>query len=285
MPAKTGSAKLAAVIGHPVKHSLSPGMHEFWLREYDINGAYIPLDVAPRALSSTLTFLMNHGFVGANLTIPHKEAGFVFAQSHDELVQKTGAANTLVFKEGCHAFNTDIYGFTQSLLEGGFKAKSSRPAMILGSGGAARGIAVALIEMGIEHLIIANRSIAKAEALIRQLSMQPGLKTTLEYVALEAAEKTCSEAQLLVNTTSLGMNGQPELKFDCAKLPKDAHVSDIVYNPLLTKLLEDAQKQGLSTSDGLAMLIYQGAAAFEKWFGRMPEASPSLRSYLEGLLK
>lgn len=285
MPAKTGSAKLAAVIGHPVKHSLSPGMHEFWLREYDINGAYIPLDVTPRALSSTLTFLMNHGFAGANLTIPHKEAGFVFAQEHDELVQKTGAANTLVFSGGCKAYNTDIYGFTQSLHAGGFSAKSERPAVILGSGGAARGVAVALIEMGIEHLIIANRSISNAEALIRHLVMLPNLKTTLEYVSLEAIQSASATAQLLVNTTSLGMNGQPDLEFDCASLPKDAHVADIVYNPLETKLLKNARSHGLSTSDGLAMLIHQGAAAFEKWFDRMPEATPALRLHLESMLK
>jgi shikimate dehydrogenase len=263
----------ACVIGHPVGHSRSPLIHGFWLQQYGIAGEYVREDVAPEAIGEFLDRL-HERYVGANVTIPHKEAAFRRLARPDAVARALGAANTLWFDDGslCGT-NTDPYGFLAHLDDSlpGWDRRTDT-VLVLGAGGAARGIVHGLLSRYIARIVIANRTRARAEAL------RFGPRCTVTDWA--ALPQELGKADLLVNATSLGMQGQPPLALDPSPLRKTAAVYDIVYVPLETPLLAAARAQGNTVIDGLGMLLHQAVPGFERWFGRRPEVTPSLRTAL-----
>ena len=265
----SGHARLAGVFGHPVTHSRSPRLHGFWLQRYGIDGAYIPLGVAPGGFGAAVRSLVDLGFRGANVTIPHKLAAFEICDAVAPFARRAGAVNTLIFRDGrIEGSNTDGFGFLESIREAapGWRADAG-PAVLLGAGGAARAIAAALLDAGVPRVTLVNRTAAKAEALARDLG---GPIHVADRPPLE-------DAALLVNTTSLGMQGQPGLEVDLAPLPASAVVADIVYVPLETRLLAAARARGLVAVDGLGMLLHQARPGFEAWFGVAPLVDQALR--------
>ncbi len=264
----------AGVMGWPVAHSLSPALHGFWLRQHGIDGSYENLAVPPDRLAAALRALAAKGFAGCNLTIPHKEAALPLMELLDPAARRIGAVNTVVVgPDGAlSGYNTDGAGFIENLRAEipGWKS-SAGPAAVLGAGGAARAIVDALIQAGSPEIALANRHRDRAEQLAK--SFGPKIKV------LEWADraKALAKAALLVNTTSLGMEGNPPLELDLAGLPAGAAVCDIVYAPLETALLKAAKARGLRTADGLGMLLHQARPAFKLWFGVLPEVSPALR--------
>ena len=265
----SGHARLAGVFGHPVTHSRSPRLHGFWLQRYGIDGAYIPLGVAPGGFAAAVRALVDLGFRGANVTIPHKLAAFEICDAVAPFARRAGAVNTLIFRDGwIEGSNTDGFGFLESIREAasGWRADAG-PAVLLGAGGAARAIAAALLDAGAPRVTLVNRTAAKAEALARDLG---GPIHVADRAPLE-------DAALLVNTTSLGMQGQPGLEVDLAPLPASAVVADIVYVPLETRLLAAARARGLVAVDGLGMLLHQARPGFEAWFGVAPLVDQALR--------
>jgi shikimate dehydrogenase len=262
---------LAAVLGDPVGHSRSPRLHGHWLRRHGLPGHYVPLHVRPDDLAETLRLLPRLGFVGCNVTIPHKEAALGLAATATDAAQRIGAANTLTFRDGTiHADNTDGIGFLQNLRQGAPGWDAARPAVLLGAGGAARAACVALLDAGVPSIRILNRTTARAEALA---ATDPRL-TAMPWDALPQA---LGGAGLLANTTSLGMTAQPPLEIDLAPLPDDAVVTDAVYAPLVTPLLARATARGLATVDGLGMLLHQAVPGFARWFGVVPRVDGDLR--------
>jgi shikimate dehydrogenase len=268
----TGKARLAGVLGWPVAHSRSPRLHGFWLRRHGIDGAYIPLPVAPADFADAVRGLIKMGFQGCNVTIPHKEAAFALCDECDASARRTGAVNTLVFRDGrILGSNTDGFGFLESLREQAPAwAATDGPAVLLGAGGAARAIAAALLDAGCPALTIVNRDIGRAEALAQALGGPVRVAAT---APLEAAA-------LLVNSTSLGMEGQLPLEIDLAALPPHAVVADAVYVPLETPLLAAARRRGLRVVDGLGMLLHQARPGFAAWFGTMPVVDAELRRFV-----
>ena len=265
----SGHARLAGVFGHPITHSRSPRLHGFWLQRYGIDGAYIPLGVAPGGFGAAVRALVDLGFRGANVTIPHKLAAFEICDAVAPFARRAGAVNTLIFRDGrIEGSNTDGFGFLESIREAapGWRADAG-PAVLLGAGGAARAIAAALLDAGAPRVTLVNRTAAKAEALARDLGGP-----------IHVADRpTLEDAALLVNTTSLGMQGQPGLEVDLAPLPASAVVADIVYVPLETRLLAAARARGLIAVDGLGMLLHQARPGFEAWFGVAPQVDQALR--------
>jgi len=269
--------KLSGVVGFPVAHSRSPALHGYWLKHYKIDGAYVPLAVSPDDLKQTLDALPKMGFSGVNLTIPHKETAFAICSELgvvDDIAKKVGAVNTLVFGDGkiIKATNTDGYGFIANLKDGApdWQPETSR-ALVLGAGGAARGIIAALLHAGVPSIEILNRTRAKAEILA---AIFPNV-TVGDW---DKPVKSLANTNLLINTTSLGMRGEPPLTLPLHDLPKDALVTDIVYNPLHTDLLKNAAARGNMVVDGLGMLLHQAAPAFAHWFGITPEVTQALRT-------
>jgi shikimate dehydrogenase len=265
----TGHARLAGVLGWPVSHSRSPRLHGTWLARHGIDGAYLPLPVHPDRFATAVRALVDLGFRGANVTIPHKEAAFAVCDTVDATARRAGAVNTLVFEDGrIIGSNTDGFGFVESVKAGAPSwSPSQGPAVLLGAGGAARAIAAALLDAGCPGVTLVNRSVARAEALARDLG---GPIRVAEAPPL-------ATAALLVNTTSLGMQGQPPLSIDLAPLPAAAVVADIVYVPLETPLLAAARARGLVAVDGLGMLLHQARPGFEAWFGVAPKVDAALR--------
>ncbi len=268
----SGHARLAGILGWPVSHSRSPRLHGLWLRRHGIDGAYLPLPVRPERFAEAVRSLADLGFRGANVTIPHKEAAFAVCDRVEASAERAGAVNTLVFREGCiEGSNTDGYGFLANLRDGapGWRAEAG-PAVILGAGGSARAIAAALLDAGCPHLTLVNRSPARAEALARALGGPIAV----------ADRPPLGDAALLVNTTSLGMQGQPPLELDLAPLPAGAVVADIVYVPRETGLLAAARARGLTAVDGLGMLLHQARPGFAAWFGVEPVVDDALRAFV-----
>ncbi|MFC0410242.1 shikimate dehydrogenase [Roseomonas elaeocarpi] len=278
----TGKAKLAGVIGWPVGHSRSPRLHGAWLERYGIDGAYVPLAVPPGRLEEVVRALALAGFRGANVTIPHKEDAFRACDVVEESARRAGAVNTLVFEDGqIIGGNTDGWGFLENLREQvpGWDVTAGT-AVILGAGGAARAIAAALLDAGCPRLVIVNRNTARAEALAAALR-QGGAGDGEEAGRIRvAAAPPLAEAALLVNTTPLGMQGQPPLEIDLSPLPDTAVVADIVYVPLDTALLRAARARGLRVVEGLGMLLHQGRPGFQRWFGVLPEVDAALRTHV-----
>lgn len=258
----------AFVIGSPIEHSLSPKLHGYWLQHYGIDGSYEAINCPPEYFVKTIKKLASNGYAGGNVTIPHKERALMAADSADDLARKVGAANTLFFKDGkIHASNTDVYGFTYNLVANGVDISAIKNALVIGAGGAARAVIVALKEKNVK-ISITNRTLENAVKL--------GKEFDVEVVDWHQKESALPNVQLVVNTTSLGMKNHDDLEIDLSSLPKNAAVNDIVYNPLETSLLKQAKKLSLKAVDGLGMLLHQAVPGFEKWFGKNPQVSKEL---------
>ncbi len=270
----TASVPLAAVIGDPIGHSKSPVLHGFWLRAYQISGHYVPLHVTSTDLKQVLAAMPRMGFVGANVTIPHKETVLDLADIVTDRARAIGAANTLTFhKDGkIEADNTDGYGFLANIQQNApaFDAKDG-PAVILGAGGAAKAVIYALLEAGAPQMRVLNRNLDRA----KNLSARFGDRVSMHEVS--DLPNLLGDCNLLVNSTSLGMIGQPPLVADLSNLPKTTVVNDIVYAPLETDLLKQARAMGAVAVDGLGMLLHQAAPGFAKWFGKEPAVTDDLR--------
>lgn len=264
----------AGVIGNPISHSLSPKLHGHWLRRYGIDGSYDALQVTEDALERTLRSLPAQGYVGVNVTLPHKVAVLQIADQLTDRATLIGAANTLTFKDDGRIFadNTDGYGFLENLRQGapGWDAKSG-PAVVFGAGGAARAVIVSLIEAGVPEIILTNRTRPKAE------SLRADFGARIRIVDWVQAGSVLSDAATVVNTTSLGMKGGQEFRVPLDGLRSGTVVTDIVYTPLRTKFLDVAAEKGCVTVDGLGMLLHQGVPGFERWFGKRPEVDADLR--------
>jgi shikimate dehydrogenase len=277
----SGKARLAGVMGWPVGHSLSPRLHGHWLERYRIDGAYVPLAVRPEDLELAFKALPRLGFLGWNVTIPHKERACALVDRRDEAAERMGAVNTvLVHPDGTlEGRNTDGQGFLASLLAAapGFRTTAG-PALLLGAGGAARAVGWVLLEAGTPLLRLANRTAERAERLARELAAAfPGRVAT---TAWPTPAEALADLALLVNATSLGMKGQPPLPIDLAPLPPTTLVADLVYVPLETPLLAAARARGNPVVDGLGMLLHQAVPGFRHWGGREPEVDEALRACL-----
>ncbi len=268
---------LAGVIGLPVSHSKSPRLHNHWLRKYGIRGQYVPIDIKHSDLEEAIGALPKLGFVGVNVTVPHKETVLWLADLVTDRAALIGAANTLVFRDDgkLHADNTDGYGFVENLRQNApnWQPKSG-PAAVIGSGGAARAVVASLLEIGVPEIRICNRNKARADALRSEF----GARLTV-YEWMQAGN-VMDGARLVVNATSLGMEGKPELQVPLDALSPDAVVNDLVYAPLETGFLQQAARIGCTTVDGLGMLLHQAAPAFERWFNKRPEVDDETRKIL-----
>ncbi|MBN9149396.1 MULTISPECIES: shikimate dehydrogenase [unclassified Nitrobacter] len=269
----------ACLIGWPAAHSRSPLIHHYWLRLYGIEGGYSIEAIPPEGLAEFVMNLSKQGFVGANVTIPHKERALQLT-APDARARAVGAANTLYYEgEALRSTNTDVEGFIGNLDVAAPGWDSTDDALVLGAGGSSRAVVFGLIERGIKRIHLANRTMERAHALADQFggSVMP--------LAWNGLDDVLPRAGLLVNTTSLGMAGQPPLSVELPLLPSDAVVADLVYVPLETPLLAAAKGLGLKTADGLGMLLHQAVRGFELWFGRRPVVTPELRALVEADLR
>lgn len=275
--ALTGKARLAGVMGWPVGHSRSPRLHGYWLAEHGIDGAYVPLPVAPEHFEQAFRALPALGFRGANVTLPHKEAALALADTATAEAKRIGATNTLVIDDRgrIEARNTDAYGFIESLKEGAPHWRAAKgPAVVIGAGGASRALLVALTDAGVPEIRLVNRTADRAEALAASLG------GPIRVMGWNDRGKALDGAGLLVNATTQGMQGQPPLDLALDRLPPDALVNDIVYVPLETSLLAAARRRGNPVVDGLGMLLHQARPGFAAWFGVEPRVTPGLRNYV-----
>jgi shikimate dehydrogenase len=268
-------APTACLIGWPAAHSRSPLIHHYWLRTLGIEGGYNIEAVPPEGFAEFVQHLSAHGFVGANVTIPHKERALVLS-APDARARGVGAANTLWYENGeLRSTNTDVEGFISNLDASARGWDAATDAVVLGAGGSARAVVFGLIERGIKQVHLVNRTIDRARALAGQFG------DAVHPMAWDSLGALLPRAGLLVNTTSLGMHGQPPLAIDVGLLPSAAVVADLVYVPLRTPLLAAAEVRGLKTADGLGMLLHQAVRGFELWFGRRPQVTPELRALVE----
>ena len=263
------------MIGHPIGHSLSPRLHKHWLDRYGIAGHYIPLDVKPDDLPTVLQALPKMGFVGANVTIPHKSSVVSIAHRVSERADVIGAANTLVFTEEglVQADNTDGYGFIENIRQSVPDWDPSQaPCTVFGAGGASRAVVAALIDLGAPEVRLVNRTRVRAEMLEEQFG-EP-----VRAMAWERAEQALEDVGTVVNTTSLGMEGQPPFELDLSSLSETVVATDLVYTPLDTPFLKAAAAAGAKTIDGLGMLLHQAVPGFERWFGTRPAPDAAARA-------
>lgn len=273
-PGVSGAARVAGVMGWPVKHSRSPRLHGYWLDKYGIDGAYVPLAVSPEQLETALRALPALGFRGVNLTVPLKEKALTLVDEADEAARRIGAVNTIMV-EGDRLLgrNTDAFGFAENLrCQAPQWRADAGAAAVIGAGGAARAVVAALCDLGVSDVRVVNRTTTRAAALTHELG---GIPWVWEERAL-----ALEGVSLVVNTTTLGMAGGPALDLPLDHLPASAVVADIVYTPLMTPLLAAARARGHAIVDGLGMLIQQARPGFAGWFGVMPEADDSLRALL-----
>ena len=267
--------RAACLIGWPAAHSRSPLIHHYWLRALGIEGGYNIEAVPPEGFAEFVLRLSAHGFVGANVTLPHKERALALSVP-DARARAVGAANTLWYEGGeLRSTNTDIEGFINNLEACAKGWDKIDDALVLGAGGSSRAVVFGLVERGIKRVHLANRTIERARALADQFG------ATVHPIAWETIGEALPRAGLLVNTTSLGMHGQPALELDTSLLPSHALVADLVYVPLETPLLAAARARGLKTADGLGMLLHQAVRGFELWFGQRPEVTAELRALVE----
>jgi shikimate dehydrogenase len=273
----SGKAKIAGVMGWPIAHSLSPRLHGYWLEHYGIDGAYVPLPVRSENFVDAIKALPKLGFAGANVTVPHKEAAFASVDSMTDTARRIGAVNTIIVQPDGRLCgdNTDAFGFVENLKSGdpAWTAKAG-PAVVFGAGGAARAVCAALLDEGVPALRLCNRSRDRA------LGLAADLGGRIEAISWDARSEALEHAALMVNTTTLGMIGHPSLDLDLARLPVDAVVTDIVYNPLRTCLLTEAAKRGNPVVDGLGMLLHQARPGFSAWFGVDPAVTDDLRAFV-----
>ena len=265
----------ACLIGWPAAHSRSPLIHHYWLRTLGIAGGYTIEAVPPEGFADFVMRLRLLGFVGANITIPHKERVLALS-APDARAQAVGAANTLWYENGeLRATNTDVEGFINNLDAAAPGWDGTQDALVVGAGGSSRAVVFGLLERGIARVHLANRTVERAQAMADQFG------ASVRPIAWGEIADVLPKAGLLVNTTSLGMHRQPALKIDLSRLPAQAVVSDLVYVPLQTPLLTAARARNLRTADGLGMLLHQAVRGFELWFGKRPEVTAELRALVE----
>lgn len=266
---------LAGVIGSPVAHSRSPHLHGYWLRKYGLRGHYVPMDIAADKLPEMLPRLHDLGFVGVNVTLPYKEKVMELADLITDRATLIGAANTLIFRRDgrIHADNTDGYGFIENIRQTVPDWNPAKgPAVVLGAGGAARAVVASLLDVGVPEILLTNRTRPRAEKLRDDFGKR------IRVVDWVQAGNVLEEADLVVNTTSLGMAGKPEMRVPLDGLKPGAVVNDLVYNPLRTRLLAVAEEQGCKVVDGLGMLLHQAVPGFERWFGQRPIVDENVRA-------
>jgi shikimate dehydrogenase len=279
MMASITKPRVACLIGWPAAHSRSPLIHHHWLRTLGIEGGYTIEAIPPEGFAEFVQHLSGHGFVGANVTLPHKERALALSVP-DARARAVGAANTLWYDGGeLRATNTDIEGFVDNLDASARGWDTTGDALVLGAGGSSRAVVFGLIERGIKRVHLANRTMERARALADQFG------NSVQAIAWDTINEVLPRAGLLVNTTSLGMRGQPALELDIGLLPSNAIVADLVYVPLETALLKSARERGLKTADGLGMLLHQAVRGFELWFGQRPQVTPELRALAEADLR
>jgi shikimate dehydrogenase len=265
-----------ALIGHPVSHSKSPLMHNFWIRQYGLAGEYSAIDVRPGHLEGAIKQCVKQGFSGLQFTIPHKEEALELCDEVDSVAKAVGAVNTIVIhKNKLYGFNTDVFGFTENITEcePNFEFNEG-PAVVLGAGGAAHGIVYALIEQKCPEIRLTNRTLERAQELAKKFGPK------IKVFPWEERSQILEGAHLLVNTTSLGLTGQSPLDLDLSYLDPKTIVNDIIYAPLYTKLLRQAESHGNHVVNGIGMLVHQGRPAFKRWFGIMPTADMELMQML-----
>lgn len=266
----TANTALLAVIGDPVRHSLSPILHNGWIADHGLDAVYVALPLISEDAVSALRALGRFGLIGANVTVPHKHAAARAADAPDAMVQALGAANTLIWKDGALAArNTDVGGFWAAMTNAAPDWEQSKRVVVVGAGGAARAIVYALARQGGPELIIANRTRERAMELAsfaRSLYGSPARAIDMDHLG-----EAFADADLIINGGSLGMASGPDLDWPIEAAPAHATICDIVYRPLETALLRKARARGLRAIDGLGMLIHQGALSFEHWFGVKPE--------------
>ncbi|MBO9395336.1 shikimate dehydrogenase [Shimia sp. R9_2] len=273
------SIPLAGVIGNPIAHSKSPLLHGHWLKTYGITGHYVPLEVDAEHLEAVLKAMPQMGFVGCNVTIPHKERVVQFVDQITDRATLIGAVNTLIFRPDGSIVgdNTDGYGFIENLRHGApeWQAEAG-PAVVLGAGGAARAVVASLLDAGVPEILLTNRTRVRADRLREDFGAR------VKVVEWVQAGNILEEAATLVNTTSLGMAGKSELRIPMDGLRSETVVTDLVYNPLITNFLKTAQERGCVTVDGLGMLLHQAVPGFERWFGRRPVVDEATRQVVLG---
>ncbi len=278
-----GTTRLAGIMGWPVAHSRSPLLHGFWLDDTGIDGAYVPLPVRPEHIEQALRALPILGFRGCNLTIPHKQMALQIADRVEPSTRRIGAVNTIIVAPDgtLEGRNTDVFGFRESLREAVPDWQpSAGPAVILGAGGSARAVVAALTDAGVTEIRIVNRTLARAEIVARDLETSASWITVHPWSEVSNLQR---DAGLLVNTTSLGMTGEPPIVLELL-LPPTSPVVDIVYVPLETDLLSAARRRGNPAVDGLGMLLHQGRPGFEAWFGAPVRVTPELRAAIVATL-
>lgn len=261
--------KRAAVIGHPIGHSKSPLIHNYWINKNSLDANFEAIDIAPENLESEIKRLASEEYAGFSVTIPHKEKILTLCDEVDATAKAIGAVNAVIIKDGkLHGTNTDAFGFIENIraTRPGFDFASG-PAVVLGAGGAARAVIYALLKEGVPEIRLINRTKTKAEALATG---------PVKVQDWEQRSSALAEANLLVNTTSMGMKGQPKLEIDLSALSRNTLVNDIVYAPLMTDLLRDAEDRGNPIVTGIGMLLHQAAPACEAWFGIKPEVDKEL---------
>jgi shikimate dehydrogenase len=275
----TARTRFAGVIGWPIAHSKSPLIHNYWLARHGIDAVYGAFAVPPDRMAEAVAGLAALGLAGANVTVPHKEAALRTADEPDALARRIGAANTLIVGEDGRiaATNTDAFGFIENLRQGapGWSAADG-PALVVGAGGSARAVIVALLDAGVPRIFLTNRTDARAEALAAAFGPPVTVVPWAERIA------AVGDAQTIVNTTAAGMQGQPPLELSLERVQPGALVTDLVYVPLETPLLAEARRRGVATVDGLGMLLHQARPAFAAWFGVMPEVDEGLRTLVLG---
>jgi shikimate dehydrogenase len=266
--------KNACVIGWPVAHSRSPVIHRYWLRRYGIDGDYTKVAVEPGEVDTFIRRLRENGFDGCNVTLPHKERMLELADEASDEARAIGAANTLWFREGrLMATNTDAFGYMAHLQATAPQwSRSAGPVLVLGAGGAARAIVHGFLGAGVERIVVVNRNVERAETVVRGFGGRASARAWGDW------RDVASTAGVVVNTTTLGMEGMAALDFDVGQLAPHCVVSDVVYVPLETPLLAAARARGLAVVDGLGMLLYQAIPGFELWFGVKPQVTDALRA-------
>ncbi len=276
----SGQTLFSGVLGFPVSHSKSPRLHSYWLQCYGIDGAYLPLCVAPDDLERAVRGLVAVGFRGANVTLPHKEKVMAFCDGLDPLAVRMGAVNTLVFQEGkIYGRNSDGFGFIENIRQSVSFDLQGKRAAVLGAGGAARAVLVALQDAGVTEITVVNRTEERARKLAEDTKTNG---CTLSVLSWANRSRMMIDCDLLVNTTSLGMTGQPPLDLDFSHLSPQTVVNDLVYAPLITPFLAQARARGARIVDGLGMLLHQARPGFEAWFGHPPAVTEDIRQVVMG---
>jgi len=275
----TASARAACVIGWPVEHSRSPLIHNYWLKLYGIAGEYRREAVPPQKFAGFVRSLAARGYVGANVTVPHKEAVLALSEP-DDRARAVGAANTLWLDGVLRSTNTDVEGFLDNLDAcAPHWDRDLSKAVVLGAGGAARAVVYGLVARGVERIVVVNRTSSRAEALRERFGDR------VHPARWDERDALLADAALLVNATTLGMERQPDLVVEVGRLPSHAVVADLVYVPLLTPLMCAAKARGLRTADGLGMLLHQAVRGFALWFGKKPVVTAELRALIEADLR